>query len=210
MPDPNLKDPYQALSDEQLMKRFQQDDQRAFDHLFTRFEPRLQRFLDGYTRNPEDTRDLIQETFLRVYRARRSYRDVARFSTWIFTIAINQARSQHRRNLRRDAVHLSGGTLWDGEHHELETLDPDLLQDEQMQLRMQLDCTVANLERMSEEYRTAIVLRDYLHLSYAEIVKRTGLALGTVKSRISRGRRMLQEGIQQMERDSRTAAVRDS
>lgn len=195
---------YGRLTDEQLMERFQKGDQQAFDHLFQRYQPRLQRVLNSYTRNPEDTRDLIQETFLRVHRSRKAYRQVARFSTWIFTIALNQARSHHRRNRRRESIQLQGGTLWEGEILDVQPMDTDLLQDERMQVQMQLDCTVANLEKLNEEYRTAVVLRDYLHLSYGEIMKKTGLALGTVKSRISRGRRILQDGVLMMESERNT------
>src|SRR5690625_7483747 len=77
------------LSDEDLMEQLQNGVAPAFDIIVHRFQDRLHNFLYRYTHNHEDCEDLVQETFLRVYRSRYSYQRIAKLSTWIYTIALN-------------------------------------------------------------------------------------------------------------------------
>src|SRR3990172_4006941 len=82
------------------MLAFRNGDERAFDALFERWAGRVLRFVERMVREPGVAEDLVQETFLRVWRARERYAPEARFSTWLFTIAGNAARNELRRQFR--------------------------------------------------------------------------------------------------------------
>src|SRR5690625_4146958 len=92
------------LSDEDLMEQFQQGTVQAFNILVSRYKDRLHNFLYRYTRNHEDCEDLVQETFLRVHRSRHSYERIAKFSTWMYTIALNLAKSLYKKSQRMQRV----------------------------------------------------------------------------------------------------------
>ncbi|MDZ7806972.1 MAG: sigma-70 family RNA polymerase sigma factor [Gracilimonas sp.] len=80
-------------SDEDLMEYFQNGKEPAFNELVTRYQDRLHNFLYRYTHNHQDCEDLVQETFLRVHKSKHSYERIAKFSTWMYTIALNLAKS---------------------------------------------------------------------------------------------------------------------
>ena len=84
------------LSDEDLMELFQEGREAAFTELVRRYTDRLHNFLYRYTQNHNDCQDLVQETFLRVHKSKHSYERIAKFSTWMYTIAINLAKSLYK------------------------------------------------------------------------------------------------------------------
>lgn len=88
-------------SDEELIARFQQGDVYAFDLIVKRYKQQLLNFVFRFLNNRELAEDVVQETFLRVYRKRHAYKQVAKFSTWIYTIAGNLSRTELRRRKRR-------------------------------------------------------------------------------------------------------------
>ena len=79
--------------DEDLMEYFQNGKELAFNELVYRYQDRLHNFLYRYTHNHQDCEDLVQETFLRVHKSKHSYERIAKFSTWMYTIALNLAKS---------------------------------------------------------------------------------------------------------------------
>ena len=89
------------MSDEDLIGQFQAGTAKAFNILIDRYSERLMHYLYGFLSDRELCEDLLQETFLRVYRNRHSYRPIAKFSTWLYTIAGNLARSEYRKRKRR-------------------------------------------------------------------------------------------------------------
>ncbi|MBO0720862.1 MAG: sigma-70 family RNA polymerase sigma factor, partial [Blastocatellia bacterium] len=152
----------------------------------------------------EDARDATQETFLKIYRHFARFRGDASLKTWICRIAINQARSTERwwRRRRRsetssldaplnsngseDTSHCTGDYLASRSvTPETETLSRER--------GRQIESALAQLKR---DFRIAVILRDIEGLSYEEIAYATGVSVGTVKSRISRGREMLRERVQ--------------
>ena len=86
-----------TLSDEDLMGYVQKGREAAFSELVIRYKDRLHNFLFRYTQNHKDCEDLVQETFLRVHKSRHSYERIAKFSTWMYTIAINLAKSLYKK-----------------------------------------------------------------------------------------------------------------
>lgn len=180
------------LTDEDLMEHFQGGTIQAFNVLVSRYKDRLHNFLYRYTHSHEDCEDLVQETFLRVHRSRHSYERIARFSTWMYTIALNLAKSLYKKKQRMQKVSIHEDPD-DNESREMTFEDSNILQDEELHQKLCIKELEKALMHLNEEFREAIVLRDIQELSYEEIAEITGTAMGTVKSRINRGRLQLQE-----------------
>lgn len=189
--DSQKKD-YRSLTDEQLIFEFQQEDVEAFNEIVFRYKDRLVNFLFRYTGNRDDSEDLAQDTFLKLYRSKHLYREIAKFSTWFYTIAINLAKTNLRKKGRYNAISIS-------------EFDPDGEKDFDLPAKGQIspdDSANASIENefiqkainsLNEKFREVIILRDIQDLEYEEIAQITDLPLGTVKSRINRGRERLKE-----------------
>lgn len=183
---------FQALPDEDLMELFQGGYDEAFTVIVNRYRERVHQFVFRYTHDHLDSEDLTQETFMRVFRSRNSYARIARFSTWLYTIATNLIRSQYKRSQR---MPLQSLTATDDTDHDYiaDVLDPHITTDEETHYRMTVEHLHKALERVPADFRSLVVMRDIDQLSYEEIMDITGLPMGTVKSRINRGRARLQE-----------------
>lgn len=182
----------QELSDEDLMERFQSGYEQAFNLLVKRYEDRLHNFLYRYTHNHQDCEDLVQETFFRVFRSRHSYERIAKFSTWMYTIAINLAKSLYKKKKRMTTVTIHKDPD-DSEDRPMKLEDDGILPDDSLYEKMCIDELEKALMKLSEDFREVVVLRDIQQLSYEEISEIADLPMGTVKSRINRGRAQLQE-----------------
>src|SRR5215510_583008 len=98
------------LTDEELIAEFQHDNEAAFTELVQRFKDPLTNFAYRFLGDWDDCYDVVQETFIRVYRRRHSYKPIAKFSTWIYTIASNLAKSQLRRKKFNSLFRFGGRT----------------------------------------------------------------------------------------------------
>jgi RNA polymerase sigma-70 factor (ECF subfamily) len=177
--------PMTHLTDEEVMERFQQDEQEAFDELVRRYRDRLFTFIDQMVRNRPLAQDLLQETFIRLWRHKLKYRNIARFSTWIYTIAGNLVRSEMRRQAREPRVDLEPREPGD---RPIELPHPGPAVDSQVHRNMTIELVRAAIDQLPDEFREVIILRELEELSYDEIVEMLGVPLGTVKSRINRAR----------------------
>ena len=181
------------MSDEELMNYYQAGTVEAFNLLVDRYSDPLSKYLYGFVGDWERVADLLQETFMRVHRNRHSYQPIAKFSTWLYTIAGNLARSEYRRRKRRPTQALQSTNRY-GEDYEMPLPDDrTLAPDREAERAFHQEFIQNALERIPEEFRELVVLRDVQQLTYDEISDITGLPLGTVKSRIHRGRNRLQE-----------------
>ena len=180
------------MSDEDLIGQFQAGTAKAFNILVDRYSERLMHYLYGFLSDRELCEDLLQETFLRLYRNRHSYQPIAKFSTWLYTIAGNLARSEYRQSRRRRmyAIQLVNR---DNEEYELVIPDESFSPDRHTESMLQDKYIQEALDQIPPNFREVVVLRDVQQLAYDEIAEITGLPLGTVKSRINRGRTRLQE-----------------
>ena len=179
------------MSDEDLMSYFQAGTIEAFDLLVSRYKDPLTNYIYRFLGDMKECEDLLQETFLRVYRNRHSYRRIAKFSTWLYTIAGNLARSEYRKRKRRRLYSLQSINR-EEEEFELEIPDETFLPDRHTESTIQDHYIQEALKLIPEEFREVVVLRDVQQLAYEEIAEITGLPMGTVKSRINRGRTKLQ------------------
>jgi len=179
------------LSDEELILEFQKNDtEAAFNILVQRYKNPLTNFVFRFLGDYEACADVVQETMIKVYRYKDSYSSVAKFSTWVYTIAGNLARTEYRRQRRRNIFSINDY----GEEHKTydlpdETYRPDVIADS----GIKDEIIQKALLKVKEAYREAVILRDIQGMSYEEISEILRVNEGTVKSRINRGRAQLQE-----------------
>jgi len=148
-------------------------------------------YLYGFLGDTGRSQDLLQETFLLVYRNRHSYRPIAKFSTWLYTIAGNLARSEYRKRKSRRMYSIQLVNR-DNEEYQLAIPDESFSPDRHTESTLQDKYIQKALDQIPPYFREVVVLRDIQQLAYDEIAKITGLPMGTVKSRINRGRTRLQ------------------
>jgi RNA polymerase sigma-70 factor (ECF subfamily) len=168
--------------DRELVERARAGERAAFDLLVARYQRRLLRLVLRLLRDQAEAEDVVQETFLRAYRALPRFRGDAAFYTWLYRIALNGARSTILRRRQRTAPHGMAPS-------QLPAPVPEIGTPESMLLSKQVMQTIdAALEALPLELRTAIVLREIEGLSYEEIAQIMECPLGTVRSRIFRAR----------------------
>lgn len=182
------------LSDEELIRRFQLGEEEAFTVLVRRFKDPLTNYVYRFLGELDRANDVVQETFLRLYHYRNAYSRDAKFATWLFKVASNLTKTELRREyiLRRYMVQ-GISTDNDDEWQGWNVLDPDSPPDTQVDRSMKQRLVQQALMQISPAYREVVILRDIQQMSYEEISEITGLGLGTVKSRINRGRVQLQK-----------------
>ena len=185
----------EKYTDEELIKRFQEGDEYAFEEIVNRFKDRLKNFVYRYLHNDEAAEDVVQDTFLRVYQKKHMYRNIAKFSTWIYTIAGNLAKTELRKKKRRKMYSLSNLGLEDKEY---EIPSEDFTPEEGVEGEFTEQEIQAAIDRLSHKFKTVIILRDIQELSYEEISKIVDIPLGTVKSRVNRARIKLQEKLKHL------------
>ena len=188
----NKKNQY-IYSDEQLISRFQSGDENAYIELVNRYKDRLTNFVYYFFKDEEQTEDVVQETFIKLYEKKHYYKKIAKFSTWIYTIARNLANTELRKKSRRKIVYLSQMSNQKNDY-DLTADDPGL--NNEVENKFFLKKIYAAIENLPENYKTVIILRDIQQLSYDEISNIISVPLGTVKSRINRARLKLQADLE--------------
>jgi RNA polymerase sigma-70 factor (ECF subfamily) len=177
------------ISDEDLIEKFQRGDIYAYELIVKRYKDQLLNFVYRFLGNQEEAEDVVQETFLRVYRNRHAYQRVAKFSTWIYTIAGNLARTELRRRNRRRIFSLSNMGVDDKEY---EISDEFSSPEKHTNTVLSEEIIQKEINKLSPKFREVIILRDIQELSYEEISKIIRVPIGTVKSRVNRARLRLQ------------------
>jgi len=179
-------------SDEELIALFQEGKVEAFNIIVGRYKHQLVNFAYRYLSNYDDADDVAQETFVRVYRSKHSYKPVAKFSTWLYTIAANLAKTQLRRRKRQTLFSFTRNKN-DEQERILDIPDDRYAADMQAESSLKQNIIQDALNEIAPKYREVVILCDVQELSYEEICAVTGLNIGTVKSRLNRGRTQLQE-----------------
>lgn len=182
---------FNELTDEELILEFQQNNTiKAYEILVQRFKNPLTNYVYRFIGDYEQSVDIVQDTMIKVYRNKDSYKSIAKFSTWIYTIAGNLARTEYQRRKRRKIFSINAY----GEDEETyEIPDENYRPDEMTDSGIKDEIIQKALLKVSDAYREVVILRDIQELSYEEIAEIKGLNVGTVKSRINRGRAQLQK-----------------
>ncbi|MDQ3173089.1 MAG: sigma-70 family RNA polymerase sigma factor [Acidobacteriota bacterium] len=181
-----------AATETQFIERLKRGDAAAFEVLVAERSGEIYGLLYRLTENSEDARDLTQETFLRAFQSMEHFRGDADLRTWIYRIAINQARNRWRwwRRRRRDSTVSLDSTDERGSKPLTGTLPADRGNTpEQETLAHERERVLrAALLTLGRAYREAVILRDIEGLSYEEVAAALRVSVGTVKSRLARGR----------------------
>ena len=182
-----------------LVQRARNGDDDAFSDLVARYERFVYntavRVLSAASQSPDQADDIAQEAFIKAWRNLALFRGDCTFSTWLYRITVNCAKDTIRAASRRPAVSLSSlasddgdedGEAWDVPVTSGETIPEEAAERKELILAVR-----RAVESLPDEQRQVVVLRDLSGLSYQEISEKLGLELGTVKSRINRGRQNL-------------------
>lgn len=180
--------------DGQLVARVQQGDKRAFEVLVLKYRHRIFSLVSRFVRDPDEAQDVVQEAFIKAYRAIGAFRGDSAFYTWLYRIAINTAKNYLVSRSRRPPG--ADVDIEDAEHFEgawaLRDIDDPESQLMTEQLRRAVDEAI---RRLPEDLRTALVLREFEGLSYEEIAEAMHCPVGTVRSRIFRARESVDNDI---------------
>ena len=178
-----------ALSDSNVVQLFLDGEDRAFAELVRRYDKRLQNFVYRTVGDRERAEDLVQETFVRVYRHLNRFDQARKFSTWIYTIAGNLAKNELRNRSRNPLVLFQAIMKnWESDYRPLEWEDPRNRPDDLYRKRFLREKVNEAVDQLPAHHRTVFVLRELHGKTYEEIAEITGCNLGTVKSRLNRAR----------------------
>lgn len=179
-------------SDEELVEEFQRGDPHAFDVLVGRWDRKIQGAIYRIMGPEEDVRDLCQETLLKAYRALGTFKKEARFSSWLYQIALNVCRDRMRRRKSRPQVSLD-------ELMEAGEIAPfgrgpsplDLIEAGDL-----ARAVAAAVESLPQEQREVVVLKEYQGLTFLEIAQALDVPISTVKTRLYRGLSLLRQRLE--------------
>ncbi|HEV7746953.1 MAG TPA: sigma-70 family RNA polymerase sigma factor [Pyrinomonadaceae bacterium] len=182
-----------------FIERLKRGDAAAFEDLVAERSGEIYGLLFRLTENSEEARDLTQETFLRAFQSISGFRGEADLRTWIYRIAINQARNRWRwwRRRSRDTTVSLDATQGDSGRTLGATLAELSDNPEQQTLAHEREIVLRSaLQRVGRAYREAVILRDIEGFTYEEIATTLGINVGTVKSRLARGRQELRQKLE--------------
>ena len=179
---------YRAETDESLMLRVGKGDRQAFDEIVRRYGSKMINLAYQITGDRDLAEDIGQETFFRAYRSAPRYREISKFSTWLYTIAINLCRNELRKRKFRIFSLEGMAEREEDEKTRIDVVDDGLKPDAELE-RKELGRMIREaIASLPEKFRTPLVLRDIQGLAYDEIGRILNLPEGTVKSRINRAR----------------------
>jgi len=173
--------------DSELVKRVQQGDKAAFDILVLKYQQKVVNLISRFVSDQSECYDVAQETFIKAYRALEKFRGDSQFYTWLYRIAANTAKNHLASRSRKTPKY--SVDVEDAEHFSGESGLKDNTTPESLMLTEEIKQTVyAAIEKLPEDLKSAITLRELEGLSYEEIADVMDCPIGTVRSRIFRAR----------------------
>ncbi len=185
-------------TDKQLVARVQKGDKRAFDMLVLKYQYKVHAIVSRYIKDFDEVNDVVQEAFIKAYRALAKFRGDSQFYTWLYRIAVNTAKNYLlARNRRPPANDVDAA---DADYYEGSDRLRDIDSPENLLYRDELEAVVDNaIKDLPEDLRTAVTLREFEGLSYEEIAEVMDCPVGTVRSRIFRAREAIDEKVKVLE-----------
>ena len=184
------KNKNKKYSDEELILQFQKGNERAYLEIVNRYKDRLLNFVFGYVHSRESAEDIVQDTFLKLYTSANMYKEIAKFSTWIFTIAANLAKTELRKRKRKKVFSITDMGF---DNKDFEIHSESDIPEKNITSKHQIEYIFKAIHQLEEPFKTTLILRDIQELSYEEVSNIVDVSIGTVKSRINRGRLKLQK-----------------
>lgn len=174
------------MNERELIARLQKRDEAAFEELIRQYEKKVYTLCFRMCGNSEDAEEAAQDAFLALWRGIDRFRQESSLSTWIYRLATNACIDTLRRRKKQ-----SGSVSLDDEELFVDAVDTSPQPQETVEYREAQKLLQEGLSALPEEYRKVLILREIEGLSYTEIAESASIELGTVKSRISRGRSLL-------------------
>jgi RNA polymerase sigma-70 factor (ECF subfamily) len=192
------------------MLRVRDDQAAAFEELVRRYQGRLLTVMQNMVGSREQAEDLVQEVFLRVFRARRTYRPEAKFSTWLYTIANNVARNSRRSKARRREVNVGGhdsGGFGVNPMEQLALAASGQMPARQLDRVERAEMVRLAMQTLNERQRMAVLLSKFEGMSYADIAVAMDLSTSAIKSLLTRARVNLRNVLEPYIRQGETPQV---
>jgi len=184
-------------SDKQLVERVQKGDKRAFDLLVLKYQYKVHAIVSRYINDFDEVNDVVQEAFIKAYRALKNFRGDSQFYTWLYRIAVNTAKNYLVARNRRPPA--SDVEVEDAEYYAGSDGLKDVDSPENMLFRDELEKVVDQaITQLPEDLRTALTLREFEGLSYEDIASVMDCPVGTVRSRIFRAREAVDSHIKHL------------
>jgi RNA polymerase sigma-70 factor (ECF subfamily) len=184
--------------DQNLVQRVQRGDKVAFEMLFTKYQRRVSRLVSRFVRSEAEVEDIVQESFIKAYRALASFRGDSAFYTWLYRIAVNTAKN-HLVSASKRPISLSQFEKNDDDDFQEDIFMSDAATPESELITKQIAETVnKSMNELPADLREAIMLREIEGMSYEDIADAMGCPIGTVRSRIFRAREAISEKIKPM------------
>jgi RNA polymerase sigma-70 factor (ECF subfamily) len=188
-------------SDKQLVLRVQKGDKRAFDLLVLKNQYKVQGIVGRYIHDFDEVHDVVQESFIKAYRALGNFRGESQFYTWLYRIAVNTAKNHLVARNRRPPA--SDVDVEDAEFYSGSDGLKDVDSPENLYFRDELERVVDDaIQSLPEDLRTALTLREFEGLSYEDIATVMDCPVGTVRSRIFRAREAIDTRIKNLTGDA--------
>lgn len=197
-----MNDPAQKTNrDFELIRSFQSGEKTAFDQLVIRHKDRIFNLCYRILGDYNEANDYAQETFIKAFKALKGFRFESSFSTWLYRIAVNNCKNRLRsleKRYQRNMVSLETQNYQGENSPALEIRDDSLSPDNELERKEKSALVQSAINSLPAEQKVVIILRDIEGRSYEEIAEMTGLALGTVKSRLARGRMELKNKLRKI------------
>ncbi|HJP49656.1 MAG: RNA polymerase sigma factor RpoE [Pseudomonadales bacterium] len=190
----------QKETDRQLVERVKRGDKRAYDLLVLKYQHKIVSLVGRYLRDQDEVLDVVQEAFIKAYRALPRFRGDSAFYTWLYRIAINTAKNHLVSMSRRPPP--TDIDIEEGEFQETTGVMSDIQNPENSLAREQLEAVVYSaIDDLAEDLKVAVTLREFEGLSYDEIAEVMECPVGTVRSRIFRAREAIEKKISALDNE---------
>ena len=184
--------------DHSLVQRVQRGDKVAFEMLFTKYQRRVSRLVSRFVRSDAEVEDIVQESFIKAYRALGSFRGDSAFYTWLYRIAVNTAKNYlvaaSKRPISLTQFEKNDDDDFEEDHFMSDTATPE----SELSTKQIAETVNKTMNELPADLREAIMLREIEGMSYEDIADSMGCPIGTVRSRIFRAREAISQKIKPM------------